>query len=203
MYYTSGRKKIVCTQPRRVAAKSLAARVAEEVGCQLGTDVGYQIRHEKKCDDNTKIIFMTDGVFLIECLKDDDLRDYSVVILDEVHERTLNMDATFGIVKEILKKRSTLKVIVTSATMNSGDFSKYFNNAETIEIEGRQFKVPITYEDKDTPLRTMVNDVVQKVAMIHWQNGPGDILAFLTGKEEIEDAADALDDILKTSEARG
>ena len=148
-------------------------------------------------------MFMTDGIFLLECLKEDNLRDYSAIILDEVHERTLNMDTIFGLVKQALKKRTDLKVIVTSATMDSGKFAEYFDNAPSYEIPGRQYDVQVSYLDQDVILRSMTHQVVQKVVGIHRGNDPGDILAFMTGKEEIEDAAEEIQQVLLGSPATG
>ena len=193
-----GYAKVACTQPRRVAATSLARRVALEVGCSLGTKVGFQIRHDKRCNDNTQIKFMTDGIFLLECLKEDNLRDYSAIILDEVHERTLNMDTIFGLVKQVLKKRMDLKVIVTSATMNSGGFAEYFDNAPSFEIPGRQHDVQVFYSDYDIDPLQMTNQITKKVVEINLKKSPGDILVFMTGKLEIEEAADALEKTLSS-----
>ena len=122
----SARGKIGCTQPRRVAAMSVAKRVAEEVGCRLGQEVGYTIRFEDCTTQDTKIKYMTDGMLLRECLIDSDMKQYSVIMLDEAHERTIHTDVLFGLMKKAVQKRKDLKLIVTSATLDSVKFSEYF-----------------------------------------------------------------------------
>jgi ATP-dependent RNA helicase DHX8/PRP22 len=130
-------KKIACTQPRRVAAMSVAKRVSEEVGCRLGEDVGYSIRFDDCTSPQTVIKYMTDGMLLRECLLDEDLPQYSVVILDEAHERTIHTDVLFGLMKEVVKKRPDFRLIVTSATLDVEKFSSYFFNAAICQIPGR------------------------------------------------------------------
>jgi pre-mRNA-splicing factor ATP-dependent RNA helicase DHX38/PRP16 len=120
---------IGCTQPRRVAAVSVAARVATEVGTKLGDIVGYSIRFEDVCSSHTVIKYMTDGVLLRESLNDADLENYSAIIMDEAHERSLNTDVLFGILKKVAQRRTDIKIIITSATMNAQKFSQFFDNA--------------------------------------------------------------------------
>jgi ATP-dependent RNA helicase DHX8/PRP22 len=132
------RGKIGCTQPRRVAAMSVAKRVAEEFGCRLGQEVGYTIRFEDCTTNETVIKYMTDGMLLRECLIDSDLKNYSVIMLDEAHERTINTDVLFGLLKEGVKKRPDLKLIVTSATLDAVKFSQYFNEAPIFTIPGKK-----------------------------------------------------------------
>lgn len=139
MHVVQGR--IACTQPRRVAAMSVSKRVAEEFGCRLGEEVGYSIRFEDCTSPQTVIKYMTDGMLLRECLLDDNLSAYSVVILDEAHERTIHTDVLFGLMKEVLQKRDDFRLIVTSATLDCEKFSSYFFNAAICNIPGRTYQV--------------------------------------------------------------
>jgi len=133
----SQRGKIGCTQPRRVAAISVAKRVAEEVGCRLGEKVGYTIRFDDNTSPSTELKYMTDGMLLRECLVDPTLKAYSVLILDEAHERTINTDVLFGLLKKAAKARPDLKLLVTSATLDVEKFSTYFYEAPIFTIPGR------------------------------------------------------------------
>ncbi|KAG0274384.1 DEAH-box ATP-dependent RNA helicase prp22, partial [Linnemannia exigua] len=137
--------RIGCTQPRRVAAMSVAKRVAEEVGCRLGQEVGYTIRFEDCTSPETKIKYMTDGMLMRECLVDMTMSQYSVIILDEAHERTVSTDVLFGLLKQVCKKRKDLKIIVTSATLDAEKFSTYFYDCPIFTIPGRTFPVEILY----------------------------------------------------------
>ena len=132
----SSRGLIGCTQPRRVAAMSVAKRVAEEAGVQLGAEVGYTIRFEDCTSPETQIKYMTDGMMLRECLVDTELSRYSVIILDEAHERTIHTDVMFGLLKKVILKRKDLKLIVTSATLDAVKFSSYFYEAPIFTIPG-------------------------------------------------------------------
>jgi len=134
----SSRGLIGCTQPRRVAAMSVAKRVAEEAGVQLGAEVGYTIRFEDCTSPDTKIKYMTDGMMLRECLIDTELSRYSVIILDEAHERTIHTDVMFGLLKKVILKRKDLKLIVTSATLDAVKFSSYFYEAPIFTIPGKK-----------------------------------------------------------------
>lgn len=186
-----GRDGIVgCTQPRRVAAISIAKRVAEEYGCRLGDEVGYCIRFDDTTSSRTIIKYMTDGMLLREILLDLDLRKYSVIILDEAHERTVSTDVLFGLLKDTLRRRDDLKVIVTSATLDAEKFSGYFHNAAIFTIPGRTYPVEITHvkETVDDYLEAALSTVIE----IHLNEPKGDILLFLTGQEEIDMACQVL-----------
>jgi ATP-dependent RNA helicase DHX8/PRP22 len=147
-YTSTGR--IGCTQPRRVAAMSVAKRVAEEVGCRLGEEVGYAIRFEDCTSQSTVIKYMTDGMLLREALLDDSLSSYSVIILDEAHERTIHTDVLFGLLKGVLQRRKDLKVIVTSATLDAEKFSSYFFECPIFTIPGRTYPVEVLYTKVST-----------------------------------------------------
>ncbi|WVQ96080.1 hypothetical protein IAU59_003181 [Kwoniella sp. CBS 9459] len=175
---------IGCTQPRRVAAMSVAKRVSEEMECNLGDTVGYAIRFEDCTSKSTKIKFMTDGVLLRESLNEGDLDRYSVIILDEAHERSLSTDILMGLLRKILTRRRDLKLIVTSATMNAEKFSKFFGNAATYTIPGRTFPVEIFHSK--SPCEDYVDSAIKQVLQIHLSNPAGDILVFMTGQEDIQ-----------------
>ncbi|KPI88532.1 putative pre-mRNA splicing factor ATP-dependent RNA helicase putative dead/h helicase [Leptomonas seymouri] len=175
---------VACTQPRRVAAETLAMRVAEEYGCRLGEEVGYTVRFRDVTSSLTKIKYMTDGMLLREALLDDSFQRYSVIILDEAHERSINTDLLFAIVRQALRKHEGLKVMITSATLDTDKFCAYFGAEEPFRIEGRTFPVE-TYYLTD-PTNDYVRAALQTVMMIHLQEPPGDILVFFTGQEEIE-----------------
>lgn len=182
--------KISCTQPRRVAAVSASQRVAQEFGCQLGQEVGYTIRFVDSSSPITIINYMTDGILLRDCLNDLDLSSYSVIMLDEAHERTIHTDVLFGLLKRVIARRPELKVIVASATMDSQKFSKFFNNAPVFNIPGRTFPVEIFHTGY--PSSDYVKAALTLVEQIHLQEKPGDILVFLTGQDEIESACESL-----------
>lgn len=188
--------KIGCTQPRRVAAMSVAKRVAEEFGCRLGQEIGYTIRFEDCTSPETKIKYMTDGMLLRECLIDSDLNQYSIIMLDEAHERTIHTDVLFGLMKKAVKKRPDLKLIVTSATLDAVKFSSYFFEAPIFTIPGRTYPVEILYtkEAESDYLDAALITVMQ----IHLTEPPGDILVFLTGQEEIETACEILYERMKS-----
>ncbi|EIE24006.1 P-loop containing nucleoside triphosphate hydrolase protein [Coccomyxa subellipsoidea C-169] len=179
-------KLIACTQPRRVAAMSVARRVADEVDVNLGEEVGYSIRFEECSGPRTKIKFMTDGMLLREAMSDPLLERYSVVILDEAHERTLATDVLFGLIKEVLKQRKDLKLVVMSATLEAEKFQGYFLDAPLMKVPGRLHPVEIFYTQE--PERDYLEAAIRTVVQIHVCEPPGDILVFLTGEEEIEDA---------------
>lgn len=187
--------KIGCTQPRRVAAMSVAKRVSEEFGCRLGQEVGYTIRFEDLTSPETVIKYMTDGMLLRECLIDPNLTQYAVIMLDEAHERTIHTDVLFGLLKEAIKKRKDLKLIVTSATLDAVKFSQYFCEAPIFTIPGRTFPVEVLYtkEAESDYLDASLITVMQ----IHLTEPPGDILLFLTGQEEIDSACEILYERMK------
>ncbi|XP_028392576.1 pre-mRNA-splicing factor ATP-dependent RNA helicase DHX16-like [Dendronephthya gigantea] len=182
--YTAKKLKIGCTQPRRVAAMSVAARVSEEIGTKLGNEVGYSIRFEDCCSERTIIKYMTDGMLLREFLGEPDLASYSVMIIDEAHERTLHTDVLFGLVKDIARFRPTLKLLISSATLDADKFSSFFDDAPIFRIPGRRFPVDIYYTK--APEADYLDAVVVSVLQIHLTQPDGDILVFLTGQEEIE-----------------
>jgi len=187
--------KIGCTQPRRVAAMSVATRVAEEFGCNIGQEVGYSIRFEDRTSQETKIKYMTEGMMLRECLVDFDLSQYSVIMLDEAHERTINTDVLFGLLKKAVCKRPELKLIVTSATLNAEKFSEYFNEAPIFTIPGRAFPVEVMYAKE--PEQDYLDASLVTVMQIHLTEPPGDILLFLTGQEEIDTSCEILFERMK------
>ena len=189
------RGKVGCTQPRRVAAMSVAKRVSEEFGCRLGEEVGYTIRFEDCTSPNTIIKYMTDGMLLRECLIDSKLSNYSVLILDEAHERTIHTDVLFGLCKKACKERPDLKLIVTSATMQTMKFSTYFFNAPIFTIPGRTFPVETLYSRDPEP--DYLDAALITVMQIHLTEPPGDILLFLTGQEEIDTSAEILYERMK------
>ncbi|XP_044738353.1 ATP-dependent RNA helicase DHX33-like [Chrysoperla carnea] len=188
-----GNKKIGITQPRRVAAISLAQRVALECQSEVGQIVGYTVRFEDCTTKSTKLKFMTDGMLLREAMVDKLLLAYSIIVLDEAHERTVHTDVLFGIVKQAQKIRKAknfpaLKIIIMSATMNVDHFSKYFNNAVAIYLEGRTYSVNINYTVKAQ--EDYVHSCLVTIFQIHKQRPANeDILVFLTGQEEIESVA--------------
>ncbi|KAK6642306.1 hypothetical protein RUM44_014029 [Polyplax serrata] len=190
------RGKIGCTQPRRVAAMSVAKRVAEEFGCRLGQEVGYTIRFEDCTSPETAIKYMTDGMLLRECLVDLDLKNYSVIMLDEAHERTIHTDVLFGLLKQAVKKRPELKLIVTSATLDAVKFSQYFFEAPIFTIPGRTFPVEVLYTKE--PETDYLDASLITVMQIHLREPPGDILLFLTGQEEIDTACEILYERMKS-----
>jgi len=186
---------IGCTQPRRVAATSVAQRVADEVGCKLGEEVGYTIRFEDKSSQNTKIKYMTDGILQREILLDPELRKYSVIMLDEAHERTIATDVLFGLLKKTMKKRPDLKLIVTSATLDADKFSSYFLSCPILTIPGRTFPVEVMYSRE--PESDYLDAALTTAMQIHLTEPPGDILLFLTGKEEIDTSCEILYERMK------
>ncbi|KAJ1398769.1 P-loop containing nucleoside triphosphate hydrolase [Sesbania bispinosa] len=179
-----------CTQPRRVAAMSVAKRVSEEMDTELGDKVGYAIRFEDVTGPNTFIKYMTDGVLLRETLKDSDLDKYRVIVMDEAHERSLNTDVLFGILKKVVAQRRDFKLIVTSATLNAQKFSNFFGSVPIFHIPGRTFPVNILWSK--TPCEDYVEGAVKQAMTIHITSPPGDILIFMTGQDEIEAACYAL-----------
>lgn len=179
------------TQPRRIAATSVAARVAEELSCPLGREVGYQIRFENRTSPETALKFMTDGILLSEIQGDPLLRRYHTLIIDEAHERGLTIDFLLGWLKRILPKRRDLKVIISSATIETARFSEFFEGAPVIEVEGRTFPVDVLYEppDPDLDLPDVVAQTVENLAAL---DPHGDFLVFLPGEREITETERAL-----------
>ncbi|OIW27519.1 P-loop containing nucleoside triphosphate hydrolase protein [Coniochaeta ligniaria NRRL 30616] len=197
-------KVIAVTQPRRVAATTVAVRVAEEVGCELGKEVGYSIRFEDVTSATTRIKFLTDGLLIREALVDPLLTRYSVVMVDEAHERSISSDILLGLLKKIRKRRPELRIIVSSATLQAEEFLRFFsedadeptlqNGAEKvgsiISLEGRTYPIDILY--LESPAEDYVEKAISTVFDIHTSEQTGDILVFLTGREEIENAVQAV-----------
>lgn len=181
---------IGCTQPRRVAAMSVAKRVAEEYGCQVGQEIGYCIRFEDCTSPETRIKYMTDGMLLREYLMDESLSRYNVIMLDEAHERTIHTDVLFGLLKDLCRTRPDFKLIVTSATLDAEKFSGYFFDCPIFYIPGRTFPVEVLFS-KD-PESDYVEAALLTVMQIHLKEPPGDILVFLTGQEEIDQSCEIL-----------
>jgi pre-mRNA-splicing factor ATP-dependent RNA helicase DHX15/PRP43 len=182
--FTKGGKCIACTQPRRVAAMSVAQRVAQELDVTLGQQVGYSIRFEEMTSQSTCLKYMTDGMLLREAQTDPALSRYSVILLDEAHERTVATDVLMGLLKEVLLKRKDLRLVVMSATLNAEKFQTYFDGAPRIDVPGRMFKVDVFYTAE--PEKDYLEAAIKTAVKIHWDEPPGDILLFLTGEEEIE-----------------
>lgn len=191
------RGMIGCTQPRRVAAMSVAQRVSEEMEVPLGEEVGYAIRFEDCTSPATKIKYLTDGILLRETLTDPTLDNYSCVIMDEAHERGLNTDIMLGLFRQILAKRRDIKLIVTSATMNAERFSNFFGGAPSFTIPGRTYPVSVHHER--APSDDYVAAAVTKVLSIHVSSPvtTGDILVFMTGQEDITVTCEVLEERLK------
>lgn len=187
-----GAKRIGCTQPRRVAAMSVAARVAQEMSVKLGNEVGYAIRFEDCTSERTVIKYMTDGTLHREFLSEPDLASYAVMIIDEAHERTLHTDILFGLVKDIARFRPDLKLLISSATLDAQKFSEFFDDAPIFKIPGRRFPVDIYYTK--APEADYVDACVVSVLQIHATQALGDILVFLTGQDEIETCQELLQD---------
>src|SRR6478735_5041004 len=190
------------TQPRRIAARSVAERIAEELGTELGTAVGYQVRFTDRSSDDTLVKVMTDGILLSEMQCDRDLRKYDTIIIDEAHERSLNIDFILGYLKQLLPRRPDLKVIITSATIDPQKFAEHFAGpdgtpAPIIEVSGRTYPVEMRYRplvdpEAGTEERDQVTGVCEAVEELWTENREGDILVFLSGEREIRDTADAL-----------
>lgn len=199
--------QIAHTQPRRIAARSVATRVAEELGTPLGALVGYQVRFEDQSDANTLVKLMTDGILLAETQHDRFLERYDTIIVDEAHERSLNIDFLLGYLKILLPRRPDLKVIITSATIDLERFSKHFNDAPIVEVSGRTFPVetwyrPLTSEhdeegnsvEEDLSVDQAIIATLDEIAAHERseRKSPGDVLVFLPGEREIRDAAEML-----------
>jgi ATP-dependent helicase HrpA len=195
---------IGCTQPRRIAARAVAARVAEELQTELGSVVGYQVRFTDKVGEDSRIKFMTDGILLAEIASDRWLSRYDTLIIDEAHERSLNIDFLLGYLKQLLCKRPDLKLIVTSATIDTERFSRHFDNAPVVSVEGRTYPVEVRYrpleggkgEDgagESDGERSVNQAIVAAIDEITRTDPRGDVLVFLPGEREIRDAHQALE----------
>ena len=189
------------TQPRRLAARTVAERIAEELGSPLGETVGYKVRFTDVSADDTLVKLMTDGILLNEIARDRQLRRYDTLIIDEAHERSLNIDFILGYLRQLLPRRPDLKVIITSATIDPERFSAAFSGAPIVEVSGRTYPVKVRYRPIDADRGTgegraedqgdlgqAISDAVDELSA----EGPGDILVFLSGEREIRDTADLL-----------
>lgn len=199
-----GRTSIAHTQPRRIAARAVAERIAEELKVDLGGLVGYQVRFTDKASAETKVKVMTDGILLNAMQRHRNLEPYDTIIIDEAHERSLNIDFLLGYLKQLLPKRPDLKVIVTSATIDPESFSKHFNDAPIIEVSGRTFPIEVRYrttardadDDSDPDEQTTASDYLDGIvnALDELKDEPdGDTLVFLSGESEIRDAQEAIE----------
>lgn len=194
-------------KPRRVAATTVALRVAEELGCEVGKEVGYSIRFEDVTSSATRIKFLTDGLLIREALVDPLLSRYSVIMVDEAHERSISTDILLGLLKKVRKRRPELRIIVSSATLQAEEFLKFFTRtseetsskddesksdrlAKIVSLEGRTYPIDILY--LESPAENYVEKAIDTVFEIHTQEGEGDILVFLTGREEIDNAIQAV-----------
>jgi len=195
-----GRKGLVGhTQPRRLAARSVAARIAEELHEPLGRGVGYQVRFSDRTGPSTCIKLMTDGILLNEIQRDRMLRKYDVLIIDEAHERSLNIDFLLGYLRQLTPRRPDLKIIITSATIDVDKFSEHFNNAPIISVSGRSFPVEVIYQDpeslpepgsgEDSLVHSVVTALRQVEKLDRQRGATGDVLVFLSGEREIRDVA--------------
>ncbi len=194
---------IGCTQPRRIAARSVARRVAEELGTEIGRGVGYQVRFTDQVGEDTHVKFMTDGILLAEIASDRWLSAYDTIIIDEAHERSLNIDFLLGYLKQLLRKRRDLKIIVTSATIDTERFARHFGDAPVIGVEGRAYPVEVRYrplegggdggEEGRVGDRTVNDAIVAAIDEITRADPRGDVLLFLPGEREIRDAHLALE----------
>ncbi|MEZ8142436.1 ATP-dependent RNA helicase HrpA [Enterovibrio sp. FF113] len=184
------------TQPRRLAARTVANRIAEELDTELGKTVGYKVRFNDQVSAESKVKLMTDGILLAEIQHDRFLSQYDCIIIDEAHERSLNIDFILGYLKQLLPKRPDLKLIITSATIDPERFSNHFRGAPIIEVSGRTYPVEVRYrplvEDSDDNDRDQLQAIFDAVDELH-DEGPGDILIFMNGEREIRDTADALE----------
>ena len=184
------------TQPRRIAARTVAERIADEIGTPLGESVGWKVRFTDQVSPDTHIKLMTDGILLAEIQTDRELRQYDTIIIDEAHERSLNIDFLLGYLAQLLPRRPDLKIVITSATIDPERFSRHFGDAPIVEVSGRTYPVEVRYRplleeggvDSDRDQITAICDAVDELQ----SEGPGDILVFLSGEREIRDTADAL-----------
>jgi ATP-dependent helicase HrpA len=188
---------IAHTQPRRLAARALAARIAEEVGQPLGRSVGFRVRFADQASDATRLLLMTDGLLLAELASDPLLRRYDTIIVDEAHERTLNVDLLLGVLKKLLPRRPDLKLIVTSATLDVERISRFFDDAPIITVIGRSHPIEVRYretsdDEEDPDLPAAVLEACREIATEPGQIGGGDILVFLPGEREIRDVGELL-----------
>lgn len=184
--------RIGCTQPRRLAATSVARRVADECKVEIGKEVGWQVRFTEVCSKETKVKFMTDGILLAETQGDREMRQYNTIIIDEAHERSLNIDFLLGYLKQLVKRRKDLRVVISSATLDAGRFSEFFGKCPVVQVEGRTFPV----EDIFLPGyegESLREHVVRGVGYVTDLDSAGDVLVFLPGEREIRECADLIE----------
>jgi ATP-dependent helicase HrpA len=186
-----GRTRIAHTQPRRLAARTVAARIAEELRVPLGSTVGYAVRFKDRSGPDTQVRLMTDGLLLAELRRDKLMRRYDTLIVDEAHERSLNVDFLLGYMKSILPRRPDLKVVITSATIDPERFSRHFSGAPIVEVSGRTYPVEVRYRPVEDADRDQEDAIAAAVDELQ-REGTGDVLVFLSGEREIRDAADVL-----------
>ncbi len=184
--------RVGCTQPRRIAAASVSKRVAEELSVRVGEEVGYHVRFQETYSKQTKLKFMTDGILLAETQGDPMLKQYHTIIIDEAHERSLNIDFLLGYLKSLLKKRRDLKVVISSATMDAGSFSEFFGGAPVVNVEGRTFPVETHYLPR-TNEEDLPRHISRALEWISKTDALGDVLVFLPGEREIRECADVLE----------
>ncbi|MBN2625733.1 MAG: DEAD/DEAH box helicase, partial [Spirochaetales bacterium] len=187
-------KQIACTQPRRLAAVSVAARIAEELGTDLGEEVGYKIRFEEKTSSRTRVKLMTDGVLLAETQGDRLLSRYDAIIVDEAHERSLNIDFLLGILRMLIEKRPDLKIIITSATIDTQKFSQAFGNAPIVEVSGRTYPVELRYRppEEEEGEKSLAEAGVDALEEILLETGSGDVLIFMPTEQDIVECCDLI-----------
>ena len=185
-----GRTAIAHTQPRRIAARTVAQRIADELEVPLGGAVGYSVRFDDQSKKETLVRLVTDGLLLAEIQRDRLLRRYDTIIIDEAHERSLNIDFLLGFLRKLLPQRPDLKLVITSATIDTARFSEHFGGAPVVEVSGRTFPVEVRYRpaaEEDDPVDA-IGDAVEELL----DDAPGDVLVFLSGEREIRDTAESL-----------
>jgi ATP-dependent helicase HrpA len=186
------------TQPRRIAATTVAHRIAEELGQKLGSAVGYKIRFQDRTPKNAYIKLMTDGILLAETQTDRHLSAYDTIIVDEAHERSLNIDFILGILQTLLTQRDDLKLIITSATIDTQKFSRAFNDAPVVEVSGRMYPVEVRYQaeedlQKENGDLTHVELAVQTIKQLQHESPWGDILVFMPTEQDIRDTCELIE----------
>lgn len=190
--YTKEGMKVGCTQPRRVAAMSVAARVADEMAVKVGNEVGYSIRFEDNTSDKTIVEYMTDGMLLRKMMVEPHLSSFSAIMVDEAHERTVHTDILLALLKDLARERKDLKLLISSATMNAAKFASYFDDAPIFNIPGRRYPVDIYYTP--APEANYLAAAITTIFQIHTTQSSGDILVFLTGQDEIDAAEQQITD---------
>ncbi len=191
------------TEPRRIAVTSVARYVCEQQGGQLGDVVGYQVRFDNQSEVNTPLKFMTDGILLRELQDDPDLTRYSVIMIDEAHERSQNIDFILGLLKDLLKRRTDLKVVVASATIDAQKFSDYFGGAPVVEVSGRMFPVEVVYQERSllsfgrSAFEQLIEGIVKQIVSIHRTQPEGDILVFMTGQDDIHQVINGVNTLME------